>query len=101
MAIELTDEMRDAVHIEDCARDGHVPNVSKMFGNSDTFTLSVDVLGPDDGTLPYVYCTRCFYVWLVMPEPSRNYQEAIAKLRALLKDVESIKPKRRRSSPHP
>lgn len=99
MAIVITDEMRQAVYEEACDLGGHLPNLSKMFANPDPriASESVFVLGPNDTTLPHIFCNRCGFVWLVMPESAKNYDDAVVNLRSKLSDPKSIKPVVRRT----
>lgn len=97
MAIELTDEMRQAVHEEECANIGHNPDISTMFTFADPHTgrsTEALVAGPDDETFPHVSCKRCGFVWLVIPDPSKNYNEAVQDLNKMIADpaTKEIKP---------
>jgi hypothetical protein len=97
MAIEITDEMRQAVREEECVRVGHSPDISKalVFANPHSASAAeAFVEGPDDATFPHISCQRCGVVWLVIPESSKNYDEAVQDLNKKIADpsIESIKP---------
>lgn len=90
MDFELTDEIRQAVYDDDCARRGHAINVtSAVSGNlNDTTGENVaDVMGPDDDTLPHLTCWRCNRVWLVIPTSGVNYKDTMMKVREQIGDV--------------
>lgn len=98
MVIEITDEMRQAVYEDDCEREGHQPNISTMFGPpiEGIPSVLVEVIGPNDETFPHVSCNRCGYVWLVLPQAFKTYDEAVQHLNSVLRDPESTKPKKRK-----
>lgn len=81
MAIEVTDEMRRAVCLEMCERDGHRYSTGT--------TLQIDSAGryaiPDalpDGRLPHLSCPLCGAAWLVVAEGGMDYDDAIANFTA-------------------
>jgi hypothetical protein len=100
MAVELTDEMRRAVHREDCERDGHNLDTRGMIAMDTSTTkggtFRADIGGPDENTLPYMSCGNCGVVWLVWPQEFENYEAAVAAVRGLMKVPEVLKPKPRR-----
>lgn len=85
--MELTDEIRQAVHTEDCERLGH------QFDFTNTMAPDMTKAGrikhrlgaTDDLKLPYVECTRCERVWIIVPEDSFGYEDAE---RNLYKDLD-------------
>jgi hypothetical protein len=83
--VELTDDIRQAVHDEDCARLGHHidTNTAVLWGGG-----SERVEGPA-GQMPHFSCRRCGRVWIVVADPGRGYDDAEAKFRARLKDPAS------------
>lgn len=88
MANEVTDEIRQAVYEYDCARLGHEPSTAKMFrmtegARSDRWVA--DIGGPDDDTMPHVFCQRCGKVWLVVSEGGSDYEDAERKLYGMLR----------------
>lgn len=90
---ELTDEIRQAVRDEDCARLGHQFQLENMLrGPSGP---PVEVRGPD-GQLPHLLCPRCGRVWLLVEEAGRGYQDADNRFRGRLRDDD---PGKRRPRP--
>lgn len=85
--MELTDEIRQAVHTEDCDRLGH------QFDFTNTMAPDITKAGrikhrlgsTDDLKLPYIECTRCERVWIVTPEDKFGYEDAE---RNLYKDLD-------------
>lgn len=80
MAVTITDEMRRAVHEEDCRQLGHILSTDRA--------LRLDgraghVAGPD-GQQPHITCVRCQKVWLVIEEPADDYDTATQQLDARL-----------------
>lgn len=103
MAIEVTDEMRRAVYEADCAAHGHILDTSSAVGNDgdvhpERYTPSV--IGPDADTLPHIRCQRCTKIWLVIEDPGDDYADAVAKLKARVRDPESVKPRPRKVQAH-
>lgn len=82
MAIQVTEEMRQAVYAADCARLGHQFDMSTAAGVADygpgETMPPMDVRGPD-GRHPYLSCRRCTSVWLVVSDPGVTYDDAVAK----------------------
>lgn len=100
MALEVTEEMRQAVYAADCDALGHIPDVSPAI-------MSEPATGPDgsaritvgnsDATLlPHLRCRRCGHVWLVIEDPGTSYDDAVAKEKARVKDPDSVKPNPRK-----
>lgn len=103
MAIEVTEEMRAAVYAADCERLGHMINVQSAFSGvpvTGETASATDLLGPDADKLPYISCFRCGNVWVVIPESAGSYDATTAKIKADLKNPDSLKPKVR-SAPKP
>ena len=86
MAVILTDEMRAAVHDEDCARLGHDIAVDNALVVADQTTMRPDVGSHDPTKMPYLYCRRCGRVWLVLEDVGIGYADAVSRLAARLID---------------
>lgn len=105
MAIEVTEEMRQAVYAADCDVKGHAFQIGDLFhslpipaeqrdGVGDPFKK---ILGSRDETkLPSISCSRCNQVWLVIEDPGASYDDAMTKLKERVKDPDSVKPKPRK-----
>lgn len=85
--MKITDEMRRAVHLEDCAKLGHeirTDQAIQMFQVA-PLTFHQGVVNPTD-QLPHLYCARCGTAWLVVPDEGADYEDAeralYGKLRA-------------------
>ncbi len=110
MAIEVTEEMRQAVYEADCDIKGHAFQIGDLFhslpipdeqrdGVGDPFKK---ILGSrDDDKLPSISCSRCNKVWLVVDEPGASYDDAVTKLKNRVKDPDSVKPKPRKDPKDP
>jgi hypothetical protein len=85
VAIALTDEMRQAVHDEDCARLGHQLDTR----NALVYEVGNERVQGPVGQEPHFSCRRCGRVWIVVAEPGRGYDDADRKFRARLKDPAS------------
>ncbi len=85
----VTPEMRQAVYDADCVDFGHRFEIRTMFFGEG---YAMDLVGPN-GRLPHVTCNRCGKVWLVSQDFGLNYDDAVAKTKALLKDPDQFKPK--------
>lgn len=96
MAIELTDEMRDAVLTEICAEQGHIVDIGNLFStdpNKSHHRLP-EPIGPE-GKLPYVGCQRCKRVLGVfIATESRTYAEAEQKVSGMLRDRQQLERRR-------
>ncbi|MGD9989318.1 hypothetical protein [Pseudonocardia sp.] len=92
MAIEVTDEMRQAVYEADCEAKGHIHVFDKMLQRTDGPANVVS--GPDEATMPHVRCQRCPKVWLLIDDPGNDYDDAVAKLRSRGAPVELTQPRR-------
>lgn len=99
MAIEITQEMRQAIHEADCEELGHQLDLSSLAETQSQHSTGQDVIGPDNATLPHIRCHRCDWVWLLMPEPFKSYEEAEQSLKGKLKDPEAIKPRQKNRQP--
>ena len=91
MAITVTDEMRQAVHEEDCGRLGH------DLALDDAFQFIPGSLSPrlgarDAKTIPHMRCRRCGHVFLILEDGGSDYAEAEAKFKARLKDPSKLRP---------
>ncbi|MFC5996962.1 hypothetical protein ACFQE5_22380 [Pseudonocardia hispaniensis] len=102
MAIELTDEIRQAVHDEDCATQGHDLDVSgAMTGHGGPPTNGRwEVRGPD-GQIAHLACRRCGRVWLLIEDAGRGYTDAVTRLKARVKDPAWVQPLPRPTIPTP
>jgi hypothetical protein len=78
--LEVTDAMRKAVYAADCARSGHMYNVSNIVIHS----------GDNPNKLPHLSCYRCDAVWLLYPEPEIGYEPAETKLQARLRSTDPV-----------
>lgn len=87
----LTDEMRQAVHDEDCVLLGHVLSMDNVLVTVRNF--SVRVRGPA-GWMPHLLCERCGHVWIVIARDGRNYAVAERRFRERLlpTDPEALPP---------
>lgn len=75
MAIELTDEIRQAVHDEECAKLGHAFDTSTVL----TMDLSgggTKVVLSDRDKAPHLSCPRCGRVWLLVEQNIIGYDAA-------------------------
>ena len=83
--VELTDEMRQAVHDEDCFRLGHTMETrNAVMWNNSNFNDG-QLYGPN-GRIPHLNCSRCGRVWLVVgDEPGSDYEDALARFRNRVK----------------
>lgn len=99
MAIEVTQETRQAVHEADCAELGHALDLSSVAETQSVDSRGQEVIGPDNDTLPHISCHRCRWVWLIMPHPYKTYAEAEQSLKDNLKDPEAIKPRKKSRQP--
>ena len=99
MAIEVTQETRQAVHEADCEELGHALDLSSVAENQGQGSKGQEVIGPDNDTLPHISCHRCRWVWLIMPQPFKTYAEAEQSLKSNLKDPETIKPRQKNRQP--
>jgi hypothetical protein len=102
MAIEITEELRQAVHEDDCEHLGHIFNLNMIFGAlpGETGPISTGaavITGPNDTTFPHLKCSRCGHVWLVIPESGKTYDDAAQNLKSKLTDPESIQPAKRKT----
>jgi hypothetical protein len=75
--VKITDEMRQAVHAEDCAAAGHLLDFGAMMTYEQVAGRSVLHVGsPDELQLPHIRCTRCTRVWIVFPAEGWGYEDA-------------------------
>lgn len=87
--MEVTPEMRAAVHAADCDAYGHMPDFGDVWSVSDVPNpndprgLPLQVLrARDTSRLPHIWCQRCGAVWLVIDTPGRDYQDAVTQAAA-------------------
>lgn len=95
MPIEITDELRRAVHDEDCAEHGHVIDFNGAFQRLSTDPhggLSLE--GPDEATLAHLHCSRCSKVWLIVEDPGNDYADAVGRLRGKFRNPDDLRPVR-------
>lgn len=100
MAIEVTEEMRQAVYQADCDAHGHMFDLVDVLGQTDRLSpagLPLPALRARDATqLPHLSCRRCRKVWLVIDEPGGDYAAAVVKVAArfgLPADDERLRPR--------
>lgn len=74
---ELNDQIRAAVHREDCERLGHQINISNLFKmRHDSNAGGVDLKSEDELKLPHLYCDRCDWTVMVLPVNGYGYEDA-------------------------
>jgi hypothetical protein len=110
MAIDVTEEMRQAVYAADCDVKGHEFQIGDLFQTVPVPAVQRDAVGvpfkkmlgsSDADRLPSISCGRCNKVWLVMDAPAASYADAEAQLAAKLKDPTQAKPTPRQdAAPH-
>lgn len=94
MAVELTDEIRQAVLDEECTRLGHDFDVSTAItgdGNTDgppRMTVGSS-RNPDHG--PHLRCLRCHRAWILVEVPAVSYLAAEADLIGRLRDGDELR----------
>lgn len=96
MAIELTDEMRQAVLDEICAELGHIVDIAHLFSTdpNQSHHRLPEPIGPE-GKLPYVDCQRCKRVLGVfIATESRTYAEAEQAVGSMLRDRTQLEKRR-------
>lgn len=74
--MEITDEMRRAVHEDDCARSGHQIETGGLFQPGALDADRMRLGSPDELKLPHITCARCGRFWIVLPANGRNYDDA-------------------------
>jgi hypothetical protein len=95
VAVELTDEMRHAVHLDDCARLGHQIDLNTVFSMEGS---RARIQGPDASKIAHLLCMHCGQVWMVIEEPGSDYLDAENKLKARMKDPSTVQPQPRTST---
>lgn len=90
MAITLTDDMRAAVHAEDCERLGHDFAFDAAF-QSDPHTSRPSLDSRDAGKMPHLSCRRCGSVWLIIEDAGSSYADAESRLARRLKDPRAVR----------
>jgi len=92
VSVNITDEMRAAVHDEDCSNLGHDINLETAFMVSDTVPRA-QFGSRDPNKMPHLSCLRCGRVWLVLEDAGTSYAEAEAKFTGRLKDPGKVRVK--------
>lgn len=87
--IQITDEMRETIYTADCLAKGHLFTFNVLTTNDTPTGPRMDVSGGHE--IANMACKRCGKVWLVIEEPGRDYQDAVAKLKARMIDPGSVK----------
>jgi len=89
--IVLTDEIRQAVHDEDCELGGHMLSLTNATAwepsqapGAKINAGAARVQGPA-GQLPHVRCARCNKVWILVPDAQVGYDAAQEAFRGHLK----------------
>ena len=83
--MELTDEIRRAVWVEQCQRlGGHDVDVADAFPWSAATGQAVQNLAAAEEQIPNIRCRRCGRTWLVVPIEGVDYDDAERALYALL-----------------
>lgn len=82
--MNVTKEMRDAVHLDDCMRWGHQFDFNNVV-RSDTIKkdgpdkpskMFQEIDSGDEFKLPYVSCYRCDGTWILPPAMGMGYEDA-------------------------
>lgn len=74
---EVTDAMRKAVYAADCLAKGHVLEFSNIVDSISGVSIVIGGTPDlDDTKLPYVQCSRCDSVWLLIPHAGADYDDA-------------------------
>ncbi len=84
MAIELTDEMRQAVLAEMCEKEGHYLSLGSALVRDEQGHNQIG--SQDPGRLPHLSCSRCGRAWIIVDDPGTNYDDAAKKFRGRLRD---------------
>lgn len=91
MAIEVTDEMRQAVHEEDCARLGHDFALEDAFQSVPGGSPYPQLGARDSEAIPHLRCRRCARVFLIIEDGGNDYDDAAEKLKARLKNPKRLR----------
>lgn len=89
---DITPEVRQAVHDEDCAEHGHQVEFGSAFQYVRTEHGGMHLAGPDHNTLAHLTCRHCGAAWLIVETPGRGYADALEKFTALLADPADAAP---------
>jgi len=90
VSVNITDEMRAAVHDEDCSNLGHDMSLDTAFLIMDTVPRA-QFGSRDPDKMPHLSCLRCGRVWLVIEDAGASYADAEAKLTGRLKDPKKLR----------
>lgn len=100
MAIQVTDEMRQAVLAEICATTGHSVELGSMLGAtpddpSGPRGIPMRPIGPE-GKLPHIWCDRCKKVLGVfIAIEDDDYDKVEQRLAGMLRDKTELEKRRR------
>ncbi|MBW0088220.1 hypothetical protein I4I77_01180 [Pseudonocardia sp. KRD-188] len=87
----ITDEMRRAVHEEDCEQLGHMLATESVISIEGR---TAQVAGPGD-LQPHLNCRRCGKVWLVIEDAGDGYDDAVQRVSKRFKDPADLRIGRR------
>lgn len=97
--------LRRAVYLDDCETHGHTFEYKHAVGLSDVPNPNnqgnwpnYEVESGEQGRLPYIRCSRCGSVWIVIDEPGFGYDDALRKVRKRMgspADPTALQPKPR------
>ena len=85
--VTVTDEMRKAVYEADCARFGHIADISQAISNDPHNNVGVNtptIRCDDPHKMPHITCRRCGKVWLILEQPGDTYDHALDQLNSQL-----------------
>lgn len=75
--VELNDQIRNAVHREDCRKSGHQINISNLLAmRHDSNSGGVELRSSDELKLPHLFCDRCDWTAMVLPVDGYGYEDA-------------------------
>lgn len=95
---EITEEIRQAVRRMDCDDQGHQFDFQPALGGSWGHSMQI---GGQKGRHPYIRCSRCDRVWLVVEESAVNYDDAVVQHKEKLKNPGDFNPKPPKAKPIP
>jgi hypothetical protein len=76
MDIEVTDEMRQEVHLEDCIRVGHQINFGTLTLIEYGEGTATQNMNAGEFNLPHIKCMRCDSTWIIFPTKGIGYENA-------------------------
>lgn len=93
MAIDVTDELRQAVYAADCEANGHLLSIRECISNDpDLPGLNTPAVRSEDPEkVPHLSCQRCGKVWLVIEDAGDGYDDAVQKVTRRLKDPSTLR----------